>query len=80
MHHPAQRRRLASKSSQFAMVYGSISTGYKSGGVNSRPFFPQQALAHDPEVFSTTNGAKSVIGYLGSNVTSGDVAKGHTRT
>jgi iron complex outermembrane receptor protein len=36
-----------------AMVYGSVSTGYKSGGVNSRPFFPQQALAHDPEVLTT---------------------------
>jgi iron complex outermembrane receptor protein len=36
-----------------AMVYGSISTGYKSGGVNPRPFFPQQALAHDPEELTT---------------------------
>jgi iron complex outermembrane receptor protein len=31
------------------MVYGQFSTGFKGGGVNPRPFFPGQALPHDPE-------------------------------
>ena len=31
------------------MAYGQFSTGFKSGGVNPRPFFPQQALPHSPE-------------------------------
>jgi iron complex outermembrane recepter protein len=31
------------------MVYGSIATGFKGGGVNPRPFFVQQALPHNPE-------------------------------
>jgi iron complex outermembrane receptor protein len=31
------------------MVYGQFSTGFKGGGVNPRPFFPVQALPHDPE-------------------------------
>ena len=31
------------------MVYGSISTGYKGGGVNPRPFFPAQLKTFDSE-------------------------------
>lgn len=31
------------------MVYGQFSTGFRGGGVNPRPFFPQQALPHAPE-------------------------------
>jgi len=31
------------------MTYGSISTGYKSGGVNPRPFFPEQLKTFAPE-------------------------------
>ncbi|MCW3848599.1 TonB-dependent receptor [Sphingomonas sp. LB-2] len=31
------------------MVYGQVSTGFKGGGINPRPFFPAQALPHDPE-------------------------------
>jgi iron complex outermembrane receptor protein len=30
-------------------VYGSVATGYKAGGANSRSFFAQQALPHDSE-------------------------------
>jgi iron complex outermembrane receptor protein len=31
------------------MAYGQFSTGFKGGGINPRPFFPAQALAHKPE-------------------------------
>ncbi|BBC73408.1 conserved hypothetical protein [Altererythrobacter sp. B11] len=31
------------------MTYAQIATGFKSGGSNPRPFFPSQALTHDPE-------------------------------
>ncbi len=31
------------------MVYGQVSTGFKIGGFNSRPFFPQQALPFGQE-------------------------------
>jgi len=31
------------------MTYAQISTGFKSGGANPRPFYPSQALTHDPE-------------------------------
>jgi iron complex outermembrane receptor protein len=31
------------------MVYGQFSTGFKGGGINPRPFFPAQALPHNPE-------------------------------
>ncbi|MEO6388061.1 MAG: TonB-dependent receptor [Croceibacterium sp.] len=31
------------------MAYAQFSTGFKSGGINPRPFFPAQALPHDPE-------------------------------
>jgi iron complex outermembrane receptor protein len=31
------------------MGYAQFSTGFKSGGVNPRPFFPAQALPHNPE-------------------------------
>lgn len=32
-----------------SMLYGSASTGYKGGGVNPRPFFPQQLKTFDSE-------------------------------
>ena len=31
------------------MTYAQVSTGFKGGGVNPRPFFPSQALAFGPE-------------------------------
>lgn len=31
------------------MTYAQFSTGFKSGGANPRPFFPSQALTHNPE-------------------------------
>jgi len=31
------------------MTYAQVSTGYKGGGVNPRPFFTSQALPYDPE-------------------------------
>ena len=31
------------------LVYGQVATGFKGGGVNPRPFFPNQALAFGPE-------------------------------
>jgi iron complex outermembrane receptor protein len=34
-------------------VYGQFSTGFKGGGINPRPFFPQQVLGFGPEVLET---------------------------
>jgi iron complex outermembrane receptor protein len=34
------------------MVYGQVSTGFKIGGINSRAFFPQQALPFGPETLT----------------------------
>jgi iron complex outermembrane receptor protein len=34
------------------MTYASISTGYKGGGVNPRPFYPSQTLSFDPETLT----------------------------
>jgi iron complex outermembrane receptor protein len=31
------------------MTYAQYATGFKSGGINPRPFFPEQVLPHDPE-------------------------------
>ncbi len=31
------------------MTYAQFSTGFKGGGINPRPFFPSQALPHNPE-------------------------------
>jgi iron complex outermembrane receptor protein len=31
------------------MTYAQLSTGFKGGGINPRPFFPAQALPHGPE-------------------------------
>lgn len=31
------------------MTYAQYATGFKSGGINPRPFFPVQVLPHDPE-------------------------------
>ncbi len=35
------------------MTYAQISTGYKGGGVNARPFFPSQVHAFQPETLTT---------------------------
>jgi iron complex outermembrane recepter protein len=35
------------------IAYGSISSGFKGGGVNPRPFFPVQAASFDPETLIT---------------------------
>jgi iron complex outermembrane receptor protein len=35
------------------LAYGSISTGYKSGGVNPRPFFPEQLNTFNPETLTS---------------------------
>jgi len=35
--------------SQSIMGYAQFSTGFKGGGINPRPFFPAQALPHNPE-------------------------------
>ncbi|HUG72926.1 MAG TPA: TonB-dependent receptor, partial [Steroidobacteraceae bacterium] len=35
------------------MAYAQVSTGYKGGGVNPRPFFPWQVLTFKPETMTT---------------------------
>jgi iron complex outermembrane receptor protein len=43
-----------------AMVYASISTGFKGGGTNPRPFFASQAIGFNPEVLTNYEiGAKT---------------------
>lgn len=45
-----------------AMVYASAATGYKSGGVNPRPFFPEQLNVFNPEtMLSYEIGFKSTL-------------------
>lgn len=45
-----------------SMVYGSVSTGYKSGGVNPRPFFPAQLNVFNPETMTSYEvGFKSTL-------------------
>lgn len=34
------------------MTYGSVATGFKGGGVNPRPFYPDQANPFDPETLT----------------------------
>jgi iron complex outermembrane recepter protein len=44
------------------MTYVQFATGYKGGGLNPRPFYPQQVLAFDPETIKTYEiGAKSEL-------------------
>jgi iron complex outermembrane receptor protein len=38
------------------MVYGSVSTGFKGGGINPRPFFPDQVIPFDPETLTAYEG------------------------
>ncbi|MEO7553760.1 MAG: TonB-dependent receptor [Alteraurantiacibacter sp.] len=38
--------------SDAVMAYGQWSTGFRGGGINPRPFFPQQALPHAPETLN----------------------------
>ncbi len=35
------------------MIYGQLSTGYKAGGVNARPFFPSQLHSFEPETLDS---------------------------
>ena len=35
------------------MIYGQLSTGYKAGGVNARPFFPSQMHGFKPETLDS---------------------------
>jgi iron complex outermembrane receptor protein len=45
------------------MVYGQVSTGYKAGGNNARPFFPSQLNAFSPETLDSVEfGVKSTLG------------------
>ena len=45
------------------MVYGQVSTGYKAGGNNARPFFPSQLNAFKPETLDSYEfGVKSTFG------------------
>ena len=42
------------------MTYVQVATGFKGGGVNPRPFFPQQAVPHQPETLTAYEaGAKA---------------------
>ena len=44
------------------MTYGQVSTGYKGGGVNPRPFFPQQLQTFNPETLTAYElGFKSTL-------------------
>lgn len=44
------------------MLYGQVSTGYKGGGVNPRPFFTTQAVPYQPEELEALEvGFKSVL-------------------
>jgi iron complex outermembrane recepter protein len=62
--------------SDAVMVYASVSTGFKGGGTNPRPFFASQAIGFDPEVLTSYEiGAKTdlfdrklrlnVVGFFG---------------
>jgi len=45
-----------------SMLYGSAATGYKGGGVNPRPFFPQQVLPFESEELTSFElGYKSTL-------------------
>jgi iron complex outermembrane receptor protein len=45
------------------MIYGQVSTGYKAGGNNARPFFPSQLNAFKPETLDSYEvGFKSTLG------------------
>ena len=46
------RASLNFQATQDVMTYASISTGYKGGGVNPRPFYPSQTLSFDPETLT----------------------------
>ena len=46
-----------------SMIYGQVSTGYKAGGNNARPFFPSQLNAFKPETLDSYEvGFKSTVG------------------
>jgi iron complex outermembrane receptor protein len=46
-----------------SMIYGQVSTGYKAGGNNARPFFPSQLNAFRPETLDSYEiGFKSTLG------------------
>jgi iron complex outermembrane receptor protein len=46
-----------------SMIYGQVSTGYKAGGNNARPFFPSQLNAFEPETLDSYEvGFKTTLG------------------
>lgn len=48
--------------SDSVMIYASAATGYKSGGVNPRPFFPEQLNVFNPETMTSLEfGFKSTL-------------------
>ena len=47
------------------MVYGSISTGYKGGGANARPFFPPGPGCADPRCQVTSFNPETLTAYEG---------------
>ncbi|HZD52260.1 MAG TPA: TonB-dependent receptor, partial [Woeseiaceae bacterium] len=48
--------------SDYSLVYGSASTGYKGGGVNPRPFFPEQLKTFESESLTSYElGFKSTL-------------------
>ena len=50
------------KFSEAFMGYGQVSTGYKGGGINPRPFIASQALPFEPETLTTYElGFKSAL-------------------
>lgn len=56
------RANLNYKFSEAFMAYGQISTGYKGGGINPRPFIASQALPFQPETLTTYElGFKSAL-------------------
>ena len=51
---------LSHRWSEAISTYASVATGYKGGGINPRPFFPQQILGFNPEELTTFEvGAKT---------------------
>jgi iron complex outermembrane receptor protein len=51
--HTDYRAVLSDNLNDNVMVYGQLSTGYKAGGVNARPFFPSQLHAFKPETLDS---------------------------
>lgn len=52
-HHTDYRVSLDQQVNDDLLVYGSVSTGFRGGGVNPRPFTPAQIASFDPEVLTS---------------------------